>query len=231
MTATCWAVVPAAGVGERMGGTTPKQYLVLAGRPVIHWALAPLIRCDRIRAIAVATSSGDARFSAAGITSEKVRRVDGGPRRQDSVLEGLKAFEAEAAPDDWALVHDAARPCLTDTDLESLLGRLDAKPGVVGGLLACPVRDTLKRADSRGRSLGTVSREDLWQALTPQVFRYGALRQALEAAEVEGADVTDEAAAMERAGHHPVLVAGDPGNIKITRPGDLALCAALLERS
>lgn len=231
MTVSCWAVVPAAGVGARMGGAVPKQYLALAGRPVIHWALAPLIRCQRIRAIAVATSPGDPRFGAAGITSSKVRQIAGGARRQDSVLRGLEAFAEEAAPEDWALVHDAARPCLSDIDLESLLERLDAKPGGVGGLLACPVRDTLKRADEHGRALGTVPREGLWQALTPQVFRYGALRQALEAAEANGVEVTDEAAAMERAGHKPVLIAGDPGNIKITRPGDLALCAALLERT
>lgn len=231
MTATCWAVVPAAGVGARMGGATPKQYLSLAGRPVIRWALEPLIRSSRISAIVVVTSPGDDRFGTAGISSDKVRRVDGGRRRQDSVLRGLEAFESEAGPDDWALVHDAARPCLSDADLESLFRRLDAEPGLVGGLLACPVRDTLKRADSSGRAIGTVPREGLWQALTPQAFRYGALRQALEVADAQGAEVTDEAAAIERAGHQPLIVPGDPGNIKITRPGDLALCAAMLERS
>jgi 2-C-methyl-D-erythritol 4-phosphate cytidylyltransferase len=213
-----------------MGGATPKQYLSLAGRPVVQWALEPLIRSRRIGAIAVVTSPGDDRFGATGIVSEKVRRVDGGPRRQDSVLRGLAAFEDEARPDDWALVHDAARPCLSDADLESLLHHLNAEPGLVGGLLACPVRDTLKRADSRGRAVATVPRNGLWQALTPQAFRYEALRQALEAAEAEGAEVTDEAAAIERAGYEPLLVPGDPGNIKITRPGDLALCAAILER-
>ncbi len=231
MTVPCWAVVPAAGVGERMGGATPKQYLSLAGHPVIHWALGPLIRSPRVGAIAVAVSPGDRHFGSLGVNSDKIRRVDGGARRQDSVLNGLRAFEAEAGQNDWALVHDAARPCLSDRDLQTLFATLDAEPGEVGGLLACPVRDTLKRSDPRGRAAETVSRDGLWQALTPQVFRYGALRAALEAVCAEGAEVTDESAAMERAGLAPLLVPGDPGNIKVTRPGDLALCAAFLERS
>ncbi len=227
MTSRCWAIVPAAGVGARMGSSTPKQYLALAGRLVIEWSLAPLVRSASVAAVVVATAPGDPFWEGIAAGSAKLRRVDGGLRRQDSVLRGLNVLEGLADPEDWALVHDAARPCLADEDLEELLARVEADG--LGGLLACPLRDTLKHASSDGRVRRTVPRDDLWQALTPQVFRYGALRTALESAAEAGIEVTDEASAMELAGHSPLLVPGSPANIKITRPGDLALASAFLE--
>ena len=227
MTGRCWAVVPAAGAGARMGSATPKQYLSLAGRRVIEWSLAPLLRLDEMATIVVATSAGDPWWRDIAPGSDKLRRVDGGARRQDSVLLGLRALETVADTDDWVLVHDAARPCLPDEDLAELLSRVAADS--VGGLLACPVRDTLKHASGEGRVDRTIPRDDLWQALTPQVFRYGPLRAALESAAEAGVEVTDEAAAMERAGYSPLLVPGSPVNIKITRPGDIALASAFLE--
>lgn len=227
MTSRCWAVVPAAGAGARMGSVTPKQYLSLAGRPVIEWSLAPLLRCAAVECVVVSTAPEDPFWKGIAAGSTKLRRVDGGRRRQDSVLRGLNALQTLAEPEDWALVHDAARPCLTDEDLAELLARVEADGR--GGLLACPLRDTLKLASSDGRVSRTIPRDNLWQALTPQVFRYGALRAALQAAGEAGIEVTDEASAMERAGHSPLLVPGSPANIKITRPGDLALASAFLE--
>jgi 2-C-methyl-D-erythritol 4-phosphate cytidylyltransferase len=209
-----------------MAAAVPKQYLPLAGRAVIAWALDPLLRCDRIRRIVVATSPTDEHWPRVAPNSRKLTRVDGGGRRQDSVLAALESLEGEAGAKDWALVHDAARPCLSDRDLEALLSAVDAAGE--GGLLASPLRDTLKQDDGAGRVAATLPRERLWQALTPQVFPYRALLAALRLAAEQDATVTDEAAAMERAGSAPLIVEGDSRNLKLTRPGDLAMAEALL---
>ncbi|HEC16333.1 MAG TPA: 2-C-methyl-D-erythritol 4-phosphate cytidylyltransferase [Sedimenticola sp.] len=224
-----WALVPAAGVGRRMGADIPKQYLPLHGRPVIEHTLERLLGHPRIRRVLVALSPDDRWWpDTACANHPDVVRVEGGAQRCDSVLNALRHL-SEFAPDhDWVLVHDAARPCLRTGDLDRLIGRLADHP--VGGLLGMPVRDTMKRADKSGRIVETVCREGLWHAFTPQMFRLGPLRAALSDALERGKRVTDEATAMELAGHSPLLVEGAPDNIKITRPEDLPLAGFYLSR-
>lgn len=225
----CWAVVPAAGVGKRMGSVIPKQYLPLAGRPVIAHALDTLLHHPRIIGLVVAVGAEDEWWPhvAAGLATDKpLWVVVGGAERRHSVLNGLEALQRQADPMDWVLVHDAARPCLAHDDLDRLLTELADDP--VGGLLAAPVRDTLKQADESGRVAATVDRSRLWHALTPQMFRLGLLQDALNAALAQGLPVTDEAAAMEAAGFAPRLIEGRADNLKITRPEDLTPAAFYL---
>lgn len=214
-----------------MGATLPKQYLPLAGRPVIAYTLDTLLHHSRIDGVVVVIGAEDEEWPevAAELTTDTpLRVVTGGAERCHSVLNGLEALREWAAPDDWALVHDAARPCLTATDLDRLLIELAADP--VGGLLAVPVRDTLKQADPAGRVVATVDRSPLWHALTPQMFRLGLLYDAVNAALARGLLVTDEAAAIEAAGFAPRLIEGRSDNLKITRPEDLALAEFYLKR-
>ena len=218
----CWAVIPAAGAGRRMGAAIPKQYLDLAGLPVLEHSLRLFHDHPRIRGLAVALDPTDERWE--GLPSArhpKVLRVPGGSERCHSVLNSLEALGGYAGGDDWVLVHDAARPCLRRTDLDRLIAILEGHP--VGGLLGIPVRDTMKAADARGEVQHTVPREGLWHAYTPQMFRLGALRQALTRALAAGQLVTDDASAMELAGQRPLLVEGHADNLKITRPEDLPL--------
>lgn len=225
--ARCFAVVPAAGVGKRMGAVIPKQYLPLAGRSVLEHTLERLLAESRIERIVVALGPEDGWWPTLVLSDPaRIVRVDGGAERADSVLNGLHALAGIAADDDWALVHDAARPCLTAADLQRLFAELADDP--VGGLLAVPVRDTMKRAGTDGCVEHTVERDRLWHALTPQMFRYARLRAALAGAAAAGAVVTDEASAIERVGLRPRLVEGSAGNLKITRPEDLALAAFFL---
>lgn len=223
-----WTVIPAAGAGARFGGDIPKQYLPLAGRTVIQWALRPFLAREDVAGIVVVVPPGDDRWETMRPDTKRMITARGGAERADSVLNGLEALEGRADPRDRVLVHDAARPCLTDEDLTALL---DAVGDGDGGLLAAPVQDTLKRADTSGRAVGTVDRRFLWRALTPQIFRIGDLADALRSALSEGAAVTDESSAMERVGARPKLVAGRADNIKITRPEDLALAAFILGRA
>ena len=222
-----WAVVPAAGVGRRMGTEIPKQYLELAGRRVIDWTLEVLLVEPRIRGVVVALGAEDPFWSRCEHASHpRVQRVEGGEERAHSVLNALQALAETAAPDDRVLVHDAARPCLRTGDLARLI---DLASGAEGGLLAMPVRDTMKQADDQGRVETTLDRSRIWHAFTPQLFPLQTLRDALERALAEGIAVTDEASAMEHAGYRPLLVEGHPDNIKITRPGDLELAAFYLQ--
>ncbi|CDI03750.1 4-diphosphocytidyl-2C-methyl-D-erythritol synthase [Candidatus Competibacter denitrificans Run_A_D11] len=224
-----WAIVPAAGTGKRLGSTIPKQYLTLLDRPVIAHTLAALLQHPRIEGAVVVVDSKDCWWpdiAASLDTAKPLWRAPGGTERCHSVLNGLEVLQAQAESTDWVLVHDAARPCLTAADLDRLFAQLADDP--VGGLLATPVRDTLKQADSSGRIGVTVDRSQLWHALTPQMFRLGDLHHALRAALARGLLVTDEAAAMEAAGFSPRLVEGRADNIKITRPEDLALAAFFL---
>ncbi len=226
-----WAVAPAAGVGQRMGEAIPKQYLPLAGRPVIVHTLETLLRYPPLAGVVVAIGPDDAwwpEIAAELNTAKPLRVVTGGAERGQSVLNGLEALRDWADPNDWVLVHDAARPCLSAADLDRLLVELTDDP--VGGLLAVPVRDTLKQADASGRVATTVDRSRLWHALTPQMFRLEPLRDALRDALARGLPVTDEAAAMEAAGFAPRLVEGRADNVKITRPEDLALAEFYLTR-
>lgn len=217
-----WAVVPAAGAGRRMGGETPKQYLELLGRKVIDHSLQRLLEHPLIEAAYVALAGTDGWWASTEHAGDaRVVRVAGGEERCHSVLNALRALASRAGRDDWVLVHDAARPCLSAADLDTLIRRLRDHP--VGGLLGIPVQDTLKRVATDGGVEGTVPRRDLWQAYTPQMFRLGMLTEALEQALERGELVTDDASAMELAGHRPLMVEGHAGNIKITRPADLAL--------
>jgi 2-C-methyl-D-erythritol 4-phosphate cytidylyltransferase len=223
----CWAVVPAAGVGERMRASVPKQYLPLAGRRIIEHTLDVLLRHPLVDGVVVALSREDDWWPSVQLESRKpLRTVIGGPARCDSVRSALRSLRQRLLADDWVLVHDAARPCLSMEDLNRLIQVLIDDP--VGGLLAVPVRDTMKRADPRGRVRRTEDRTDLWHALTPQMFRFGVLWSALQRAMARGVPVTDESMAVELAGLEPRLVRGRADNIKITRPEDLALAEAYL---
>jgi 2-C-methyl-D-erythritol 4-phosphate cytidylyltransferase len=224
--ARAWAVVPAAGSGRRMGADVAKQYLPLRGRPLLAHALAPLFACARIEAVVLVVAPGDTRWAEAIPTGPRLLTADGGAERCHSVLHGLDCLADRAAPDDWVLVHDAARPCLSGEELDALFAALAHDP--MGGLLAVPLADTLKAADESGRVSRTLPREGLWRALTPQMFRYGLLRKSLADAIAAGVVVTDEAAAIEHSGHRPALVAGRAANLKVTGPEDLALAEAVL---
>lgn len=217
------ALVPAAGSGSRFGGPSPKQYLQLNNRPLMWHTLQVLSQVAAISEVAVVISPADEWFDDFDWDLPKLRvyRV-GGASRAESVRNGLQAMSADAQ--DWVLVHDAARCCLSVTAVERLIATLADDP--VGGLLALPVADTVKRADAEERISATVPRQGLWLAQTPQMFRAGLLGSALQAA--EAADVTDEASAVEHYGHKPRLVDGDAQNFKVTYPRDLALARAIL---
>ncbi|GMR07159.1 MAG: 2-C-methyl-D-erythritol 4-phosphate cytidylyltransferase [Gammaproteobacteria bacterium] len=223
-----WVVIPAAGSGSRMGGDTPKQYLPLAGRTVIEHALSIFCKHGSITGIYVATASQDPHWHTLDISCGKIlQRVDGGEQRCHSVMNALLAMD-QAGDNDWVLVHDAARPCLSRADLDHLMNELSDEP--VGGLLGVAVHDTMKRTDNDHRVLQTVDRDNLWHASTPQMFRYGLLKSALASALENDYLVTDEASAMELAGHSPVMVQSQDGNIKITRADDLALAEFYLSQ-
>jgi 2-C-methyl-D-erythritol 4-phosphate cytidylyltransferase len=212
-----------------MGTEVPKQYLPLAGHTVIEHTLNRLLAHPRIAGVVAVVGARDERWDALTLRSEKpLLRAIGGPERCDSVLNGLKVVERHGGPLDWVLVHDAARPCLRATDIDALINGL--AEDAVGGLLAVPVCDTIKRSDSATRVRNTVDRADLWHALTPQMFRVGPLMRAIEAATRRGIRITDECSAVEAAGYSPRLVMGRADNIKITRPEDLALAEFYLRR-
>jgi 2-C-methyl-D-erythritol 4-phosphate cytidylyltransferase len=222
-----WGIVPAAGVGKRMQADRPKQYLELAGKTVIEQTLSRLLQADVFEAIAVAISSDDPYWPQLPIAKhEKILTAAGGKERADSVLSALKSISDKASDDDWVLVHDAARPCITASDIHHLIARLIHDD--VGGILALPSHDTLKNVQD-GRIAGTLNRNHIWRALTPQMFRYGTLKIALEEAEGNPA-ITDEASALELKGLQPKIVEGRPDNIKITRPEDLPLAQFYLEQ-
>ncbi len=224
-----WVIIPAAGVGKRMGSELPKQYLTLNGKTIIEHTMDVFDKHDSIFEIVVAISKGDEYWSSLNINLSKPLHIaDGGKERCDSVLSALMFIENKAADDDWVLVHDAARPCLRSDDLTLLLNTLDEHE--VGGILALPVKDTMKRSDQNNVIKKTVDRENLWHALTPQMFRFSMLKNALESALNKNEVITDEASAIELAGYQPALVEGHGDNIKITRPEDLELALFFLEQ-
>jgi 2-C-methyl-D-erythritol 4-phosphate cytidylyltransferase len=224
-----WAVVPAAGTGSRMQTDIPKQYLQLNGKPVIEHTLKAFCANEKIKGIVVAISEQDTWWKKLGISSHpKIKTTTGGDERCHSVINCLRSLAAMAAADDWVLVHDAARPCINSGDIDHLIGMLVDHP--VGGLLALPVRDTMKRADMDNVVCDTVNRDGLWHALTPQMFRLALLTQALQQAIDRNQVVTDESQAMELTGLKPLLVEGQASNIKITRKDDLALAELYLRQ-
>jgi 2-C-methyl-D-erythritol 4-phosphate cytidylyltransferase len=219
------ALVPAAGFGARMGNELPKQYLDLAGRPMIWYALSTLCANTSINTVFVVLAPDDeyfARYDWSHCGGKLAPLYCGGKTRAESVANGLLASELEA--DDWVLVHDAARPCLTPHLLARMISELRDDP--VGGILAVPVADTLKRADAQQRIAHTEPREGLWQAQTPQMFRAGLLAEALH----RSYTVTDEASAIEALGLQPKLVLSDTSNFKVTYPQDIELAELLLQQ-
>jgi 2-C-methyl-D-erythritol 4-phosphate cytidylyltransferase len=216
-----WVVIPAAGVGARMQADRPKQYLPLAGRCIIEHTLECFLDHPGLKGLVVCLAEDDPYWSTLSCSADsRIQRAPGGMERADSVLNGLHVIgQLGANGEDWVLVHDAARPNLSRDDLDLLLAELAADP--VGGLLAVPSRDTLKRARPDGRILETLDRSHIWQAFTPQMFRFENLQQALRKAVQSGAVVTDEASAIELAGGAPRLIEGRADNLKITRPEDL----------
>jgi 2-C-methyl-D-erythritol 4-phosphate cytidylyltransferase len=220
-----WLVMPAAGQGQRFGGATLKQFERLGELTVMETALSVFLSDERCVGIAVATAPG-AQLPLNAATRSRIQIVAGGAHRCQSVLAGLEALAVEAGADDWVLVHDAARPCLSRSDLDQLLAVGSAEPD--GALLAEPVGDTVKQAGADGRCVGTVPRSELWRAQTPQMFRFGRLRSSLQAALAAGRMPTDESEAIEWEGGRPRLVAASASNLKITRREDLLIAAAIL---
>lgn len=231
MAAKIWAVVPAGGVGTRMNSEIPKQYMQLAKRPVIAHTLDRLSRMPSVDSLIVGVAKQDQHWYSQGYRSDKLMAVvDAGKERVDTVENCLKYIAAQGGGNDWALVHDAARPCVRVSEIQQLIDtvlRFDQ-----GGILAVPLSDTIKRGvpDCRdARILETVPRENLWRAMTPQLFRVAGLLSAIELARAKGRLLTDEASAIEAAGGQPLLVACSPDNIKITLPQDIALAQLILE--
>ncbi|MGC2166708.1 MAG: 2-C-methyl-D-erythritol 4-phosphate cytidylyltransferase [Gallionella sp.] len=221
-----YALVPAAGFGARMGNELPKQYLSIAGKPMMAHALETLCACKEIDTVFVVLSPDDTQFHRYDWSSlgDKLQPLFcGGETRAESVANGLLASELE--PDEWVLVHDAARPCLTQAHVAKMITEL--RDDTVGGILAVPVADTLKRADATQRIAATENREKLWQAQTPQMFRAGLLAQAL----LQCKNVTDEASAIEALGLQPKLVEGDASNFKVTYRRDIELAELILSKT
>lgn len=222
-----WAIVPAAGVGSRMQSQTPKQYLPLLNKPIIEHSLQRLLDHPKISGLVVALGDHDAYWSDVNLKTVKpVIRVNGGEERCHSVLNALNELLSEnqkldVNANDWVLVHDAARPCIRSGDIDLLISSLEVHE--VGGLLALPVRDTMKRQNTTQHVSETVDRNGLWHALTPQMFPLEILRDAVHEAIESDSIITDESSAIERLGKKPLLVEGHEDNIKITRPVDLNL--------
>lgn len=231
-TEQCFLVLPAAGSGRRMQAEQPKQYLELAGRSLLRHCLERLGTLPEIARIAVALAADD--DSWAGVVASlapelagKVVTTLGGSERMQSVMSALEALQPYASATDWVLVHDAVRPCVHPADVRRLMRELAQDEA--GGLLGTPVRETLKESDGTAFVARTVDRSRIWQAATPQMFRFGVLQRALRHAAALNVAVTDEAAAVEALGLPVRLVAGRADNLKVTYPGDLLLAAAILE--
>lgn len=220
------AVVPAAGAGSRMKTDIPKQYLTIKGKTVLEYTLAKLLSCPAITRVVVVLSASDERFYQLAVASDPRITIElGGKLRAESVLAGLTSL----ADTDWALVHDAARPCVDGHDILTLIEQVI--PTGLGGILAVPLSDTIKRSQA-GRAIidKTIDRSQLWAAVTPQLFNAKVLRQSLVQALAVGITITDEASAIEYSGGHPLLVAGKRSNLKITQAEDLSLAEFYLMR-
>lgn len=221
-----WVIVPAAGIGSRMQAEIPKQYLQLGDKTLLEHTLERLLQIPQLEQIVVPLHPQDPYWSQLTLAKHpKIKAVTGGHERSESVLNGLAALDA--ASEDWVLVHDAARPCVSLACIERLFERLRENP--VGGILGVPVADTLKRVADGSEIKETVDRNTLWQAQTPQMMRFGLLQDALQRALAAGCAITDEASAVEFAGYTPLIVEGRRDNIKITRPEDLAMAGLILE--
>ena len=226
MTARYFGLVPAAGSGSRFGSDAPKQYSPLAGKPMLYHSIARLLGTPEVEIAFVVLAPGDTAFRQYDWSAFGNRLAPlycGGASRRESVLNGIIAAASLVDPNDWTLVHDAARPCLGTPELRRLIDEAGADE--VGGILAVPVTDTLKRADEEQRVAATQARDGLWRAQTPQMFRHGMLLRALRDAE----HVTDDASAVEALGYKPKLVQGSTKNLKVTFPADLEIAGGILE--
>ena len=223
-----WAVVPAAGVGRRMNVDIPKQYLEIRGKTLIEHTLERLLDFPLLEKIVVVLDRKDSYYKDIELLrNERILLANGGTERYQSVLNGLNVLTELAADDDWVMVHDVARPCIRRSDLDWLVNQLEDHP--VGGILGNPVRDTMKR--TQGNTISeTVDRDNLWHALTPQMFRMKLLQNAMQQAISDEMPVTDEASAIEYSGKQPMMVEGHPDNIKVTRGTDLALASLYIEQ-
>jgi len=221
-----WAVIPAAGVGKRFSSDIPKQYVPLSGIPVLLHSINKLLKFDGFEEILVALNPADTFWQKLNFTHPKVKTIHGGFERCNSVNSALEDLSDRAENADWVLVHDAVRPCISDSDLKKITDIVHDED--VGGLLACPILDTIKEVDENLDVQKTIPREKLWSAMTPQIFRYELLKQALEAALLTGGFVTDEASAIESIGLTPRIVQGDKTNIKVTHSTDMVLAESII---
>lgn len=225
----CWAVLPAAGTGSRVGGELPKQYIEVAGVTLLEHSMRALLGCEQLTGIVVALHPQDTRAATLSILEDpRVQTVTGAEQRSGSVLAGLDALVPRAAPQDWVLVHDAARPCIQRGDIVRLIATVMASG--TGGILAEAILDTVKQASDDALVVRTLDRATLWRAQTPQMFRLDELHRALNQAQERGQVVTDEASAMEMAGYPVQLIAASAGNLKVTVSSDLPLAAWYLQR-
>jgi 2-C-methyl-D-erythritol 4-phosphate cytidylyltransferase len=222
----CWALVPAAGSGSRLGGEKPKQYVEIAGKPLLAHTLKSLTKVGPILGIAVGLASDDRWWHESIVASDRILGIYvGGVSRAETILRGLEFLEAHVHTGDWVLVHDAVRPCIRPSDIERLIS--ERGDGSSGALLAFPAPDTMKQSNGHDQVERTISREGLWCAQTPQLFLYRSLRDALERCDL--ATITDDSSAMEAAGYTPRLVLGRADNLKVTSREDLELATLILQ--
>lgn len=222
-----WIIVPAAGVGHRFGGDIPKQYQQLLGKSVIEHTLERLLQLQDVQ-IVVAVSSEDTLWQSLSVfQNPRIQTTLGGEERADSVRLTLESFQGKAHQDDWVLVHDVARPCVQVQDIQNLIKKLAGHK--VGGVLATPVSDTVKRVLHESSIDSTEDRSQLWAAQTPQMFRYGLLLESLQKAVQQQYQPTDESAAIEQLDYTPCVVEGSRDNIKITRLEDMAIAEAIMK--
>jgi len=226
-----WVIIPAAGIGSRMQADQPKQYLEIENRTILEHTVQCFLSRPEFQAVAIGLAAQDTYFSCLSLSSdERVMAFEGGVERAQTVLKGLESLASEAKPNDWVWVHDAARPCLSHDDIDALIDTIGSVDD--GALLGVPIHDTIKRADDDYRSQTTVDRRQLWRALTPQVFRYSVLLNALKRCSQDNIVVTDESSAVEYCGGRPYLVVGSEKNIKVTRPVDLSMAKhTLMEKN
>ena len=223
-----WVILPAAGIGSRMAADRPKQYLKISNQTILEHTINCFLSHPAFKNVALGLSETDKYWEQLPLAQDdRIQVFTGGAERVDSVLKGLEFIADRAKPNDWVWVHDAARPCLNHADIDKLIDPLESNRD--GALLAVPVHDTVKRADDGFKVQTTVDRKGLWRALTPQVFRFEQLKQALELSQIDKVGVTDESSAIEHAGGKPFLVQGSARNIKVTHPNDLVDAARTMQ--
>lgn len=222
-----WALIPAAGIGSRMGSEIPKQYLSIGNRTILEHSLTRFLEHPAIHKIVVAIHPEDEQWAKLGIANhEKIILVDGGSERVDSVASGLQKIAELGGGGDWVMVHDAARPCLYSLHIDNLIKAQESSPD--GVILAIPSFDTVKVTNNQQTIDKTIPRETIWLAQTPQFFPVEKLSSAIAKSQAEGVSITDEASAMEAQGYHPALVVGSKHNIKVTEQEDLILASISL---